>query len=318
MAYPKRHVLKGDILNGLDLFSGYGGITVALSEYVRPVVYCEIERYAQGILLSRMASGELPKAPVWDDVTTLDGFKLPRIDIIYGGFPCQDISVAGHGKGLEGERSGLVSEIFRLLDETKAPFVFLENVPNIRTKGAETVSKELAARGYDCRWCCVSAGDVGAPHQRKRWFLLAHSKSKGAEFYKRGIRGLSYGCDPQNDIPHSKSKGLSRHRESERTQEGLAITGDSGELHSDTVSNGRREGEFKVLRSEECEAVRPNVNGVCLYSGMWEVEPDVGRVVNGCPKRVDRIKALGNGVVPLQVKTAFEILIGGYYGKSMC
>jgi len=86
-----------------------------------------------------MSEGNLPKAPIWDDIRTLQAKELPDIDIIYGGFPCQDISVAGLQKGLEGERSGLFFEILRILDETQAPFIFLENVPNIRTKGAERV-----------------------------------------------------------------------------------------------------------------------------------------------------------------------------------
>jgi DNA (cytosine-5)-methyltransferase 1 len=100
---------------------------------------------------------------------------LPRIDIIFGGFPCQDISVAGLGKGLEGDRSGLFFEIVRLARECEPRFIFLENVPAIRTRGGERVVKELASIGYDCRWTTLSAAAVGAPHKRERWFLLAHA-----------------------------------------------------------------------------------------------------------------------------------------------
>lgn len=117
------------MINGLDLFSGIGGITIGLSEWVRPVAYCEIDPYCQSVLISRMLEGTLPTAPIWDDVKTLQGADLPEIDIICGGFPCQDISVAGHGKGLEGERSGLFFEIVRLAKEVKPTFLFLENVP---------------------------------------------------------------------------------------------------------------------------------------------------------------------------------------------
>ncbi len=123
------------MLNGLDLFSGIGGISLALSPWVTPVAYCEIERYAQAVLLSRMADGTLACAPIWDDVKTLgrDDIKL-QIDIITGGFPCQDISVAGAGASLDGERSGLYWEIYRLVGELKPRFVFLENVPAITTR----------------------------------------------------------------------------------------------------------------------------------------------------------------------------------------
>ena len=165
---------------GLDLFSGIGGITRALDGYVIPVAYCELDVYARGVLLSRMANGDIPVAPIWDDVKTLDGERLPKIDIIYGGFPCQDISLAGRRAGLEGKRSGLFFEIVRLAKETKASFIFLENVPGIRTKGLGRVIKELDQLGYDCRWGLLSAADVGAPHGRERWFLLAYSHNKPA------------------------------------------------------------------------------------------------------------------------------------------
>lgn len=166
------------MLNGLDLFSGIGGMSLALRKWVRPIAYCEIDPYCQGVLLSRMADESLSNGPIWDDIKTLDGniFK-GAIDIIYGGFPCQDISIAGHGKGLEGERSGLFFEIVRILRETRPRFLFLENVPAITTRGGIQIVKEITSLGYDCRWCVISASSVGAIHRRERWFLLAHSHS---------------------------------------------------------------------------------------------------------------------------------------------
>ena len=89
-------------MNGLDLFSGIGGISLALNPWVRTVAYCERDPYAQSVLLSRMQSSHIDYAPIWDDVQTLKGEELPEIDIISGGFPCQDISVAGNGAGLAG------------------------------------------------------------------------------------------------------------------------------------------------------------------------------------------------------------------------
>jgi DNA (cytosine-5)-methyltransferase 1 len=127
-----------------------------------------------------MRSKELDMAPIWDDITTLTASELLScdIDIIYGGFPCQDISVAGTGKGLDSERSGLYFEIYRLAKETKPKFIFLENVPAIRTRGLDKVVNSLTDLGYDCRWTVVSAAEVGAVHIRKRWFLLAYANSK--------------------------------------------------------------------------------------------------------------------------------------------
>jgi DNA (cytosine-5)-methyltransferase 1 len=131
-----------------------------------------------------MADGQLPVAPIWDDVKTFPRTLFAEeggVDIIYGGFPCQDISVAGPGGGLEGERSGLFYELCRVAKEVRPAFVFLENVPAIRTRGLGRVLTELTNMGYDCRWTCVSAAEVGALHLRKRWFLLAHSNSKRLE-----------------------------------------------------------------------------------------------------------------------------------------
>lgn len=244
---------------GLDLFSGIGGITKALDGYVRPVAYCEIEPYARAVLLSRMSIGDIPVAPIWHDVTTLHGDMLPRVDVIYGGFPCQDISVANpNGKGLDGKRSGLFFEIARLVSELRPSFVFLENSSAIRTRGLSTVVGELARLGYDCRWITLSSEEVGARQKRKRWFLLAHAKGR------REICG---------DV---------------RGNGGVPAT--SSTLFPGDYKRGGATG---------------NVSGE-----WWKFEPGVGRVVDGVPERVDRLRALGNAVVPAQAREAFKRLMG--------
>jgi len=241
------------LLNGLDLFSGIGGITLALQDWVRPVAYCEQDRYCQAVLLSKMQDGALPNAGVWDDVRTLDAEELPsRIDIIYGGFPCQDISSAGYGVGLGGERSGLFFHIARLVKETNPRFVFLENVPAIRTRGLNSVVQTFTELGYDCRWTVVSAAEVGAPHLRKRWFMLAHSAS--ARLERPRVDGNVNSPIQQKRKPSAYASSCGK------------IWGQSFEQSL--------------------------------------------RVDDGLPNWVDRIKGLGNAVVPLQAKTAFERLLG--------
>lgn len=163
---------------GLDLFSGIGGITKALEGYVEPIAYCEINSYCQAVLLSRMAEGDLPLAPIWDDVKTLTSHEIPPVDCIYGGFPCQDISIAGRGRGLESERSGLFFEIIRLAREIRPKFIFLENVAEIINRGGVRVIGELASIGYDVRWITISASFIGAFHKRQRWFALAYATNK--------------------------------------------------------------------------------------------------------------------------------------------
>lgn len=268
-------------MNGLDLFSGIGGISFALKQYIRTIAYCEIDRYAQSVLLSRMQSSDIDTAPIWDDVRSLKSEMLPKkIDIITGGFPCQDISVAGRGIGMEaGSRSGLFSEIIRLTEEIRPTFLFLENVPAIRTRGLTRVLCELTSIGYDSRWTIVSAAELGAPHLRKRWFLLAHNNGKRRRDKCRGRVGSEREGAP-NTIEYCKEKHV-----------------------ADSCSKNV---EGKCEKPRGIETSHQNTS----LSNWWSVEPDVDRVVNGLPHRVDRIKCLGNSVVPQQAREAFERLIG--------
>lgn len=170
------------MLNGLDLFSGIGGLSIALSPWVIPRAYCEKEPYAQAVLLSRMRDGSIPWAPIWDDVRSLSERMVgPEIDIIYGGFPCQDVSIAGAQVGLDGERSKLVFQLLRLVRELRPSFVFLENTPGLLSMGVERIYVELVEMGFDIRWTIVSAGEMGACHLRERWWLCAHSSSAGLQ-----------------------------------------------------------------------------------------------------------------------------------------
>lgn len=181
-------------MNALDLFTGIGGISVALSDYVKPVAYCEIDPYCQSVLLSRMQEGYLSKAPIWDDIRTLPYDELPPIDIITAGFPCQDISIAGNGKGLEGKRSGLFFEIVRLAKEIKPKFIFLENTKGILSRGGLQVMESLISIGYNARWITKSCREEGSPQHRERWFCLAYSDSKSDQ-------GLSSGKEKRQSKP---------------------------------------------------------------------------------------------------------------------
>lgn len=278
-------------MNGLDLFSGIGGISLALKPWVRTVAYCERDRYAQAVLLSRMASNELDRAPIWDDVTSLNGAMLPSVDIIFGGFPCQDISIAGRGEGLEGKRSGLFFEIIRLTRDIRPRFVFLENVPAITLRGLERVLLEFTSLGYDCRWTTLSAGELGAPHLRKRWFLLASDSD-------------SIGSGDQWQDLVRRNSGMDQR---------TADAGDDGaeESLADTDSKRRieRNSDARWSGGRDCKKEIKRC-GSSNGGGRWITEPDVGRVANGIPFRVDRIRGLGNSVVPLQAREAFKKLMG--------
>ena len=231
-----------DRIPALDLFSGIGGISLALEPWCRTVAYCENDPYAQGVLQTRMASNDLDTAPIWDDVRTLRVTDLPeRVELIAGGFPCQDLSVAGNGRGLDGERSGLFWQVYRLAKEVRPAFLFLENVPAIRTRGAAVVISALADLGYDCRWDVLSASDVGAPHKRDRWWLLAYATSLGRS---------------QGRPESTRKQGRSQPARGGGSL-GDAMRGRHG-TQTDEIRAGRN---------------RP------FNSGWWAAEPNVGRVV---------------------------------------
>jgi len=266
-------------VNGLDLFSGIGGVSLALEPWAQTVAYCERDRYAQGVLLSRMQEGRLHRAPIWDDITTLTGDMLPEIDIVFGGFPCQDISVAGAGRGMGGERSGLYSHLERIVGETKPAFVFLENVPAIRTRGLGRVVWGLASLGYDLRWTVISAASLGAPHKRDRWFLLATDANRFGLRDEPGRVGRSKGKSPARSINDGAEKPLA---------------------DSASPGSGKR----------TCQGGGPREPNDFMRNGWWTAEPDVGRVANGISNRVDQVRCLGNSVVPIQARKAFMRLAG--------
>jgi len=170
-------------LRTCHLFAGVGGGLLAdLILGHKPVVAVEWEPYACQVLRERAAEGWFPDLSVWEgDVRLFDPSEYTgKVDCIHAGFPCQDISVAGNQAGVGTEtRSGLYREVLRIAGIIRPRYLFLENVSAILSNGLGTVLADLAAMGMDARWICLRASDVGAPHGRDRWFLLAHTKSIG-------------------------------------------------------------------------------------------------------------------------------------------
>ena len=269
------------MLNGLDLFSGIGGLALALAPWVRPVAYCEIDPYAQGVLLSRMSDGSLPVAPIWDDIGTFRVSDLDvEIDIIYGGFPCQDISCAGTRKGLTGERSGLFFEIVRLAKELEPALVFLENSDEA-AKYRDTIFASFEAIGYACRDGVITAAEAcDADHERNRYWFLAYLDR--AELWQQSRRG----------------NGTSRQKTPVASSDGCA--------RAFADSQGERMQEWSICAPEE-----RGQEGVVSHGDVeWDIEPCLVRGVHGVSYRSHRIKCLGNAVVPQCARVAFERLAG--------
>lgn len=173
-------------MNELALFAGAGGGILG-GHLLGWRTVCAVERdaYAAQVLAQRQNDGVLRPFPVWSDVCSFDGTAWQGIvDVVSGGFPCQDISGAGKGAGIEGDRSGLWREMARIIREVRPNFVFLENSPLLVGRGLAVVLGDLAKMGFDAEWCCLSASDLGASHQRDRIWLVA---------YPSGQHGVSRG-----------------------------------------------------------------------------------------------------------------------------
>lgn len=173
----------------LHLFAGAGGGILGDLLLGREIVGAvEIEAYPREVLLSRQADKILPYFPIWDDVTTfrldnnetkeyIEYLQSIREELcICGGFPCQDLSIAGKQAGLDGERSGLWFEMFRIISEIRPKHIFVENSPMLTLRGLDRVTGDLSKIGYDCKWTVMGADDVNAPHQRKRLWLTGCRK----------------------------------------------------------------------------------------------------------------------------------------------
>jgi len=167
-------------MNELALFAGAGGgILGGKLLGWRTVCAVEWQPFCIGVLSQRQNDKILPAFPIWDDVCTFDGRPWRGlVDVVSGGFPCQDLSTAGKGRGLDGERSGLWREMARVVDEVRPRFVFVENSPALLVRGFERVLGDLATMGFDARWGVLSGRHVGAPHARERLWVVAHANER--------------------------------------------------------------------------------------------------------------------------------------------
>ena len=240
----------------LDLFSGIGGFSLGLERAgMETVAFCEIDKKAQLVLQKHW-----PNVPIFEDVSTLSAKDIDGpIDIICGGFPCQDISTAGKGAGLAGERSGLWFQFHRLIKEIKPKYAIIENVSALRSRGLDQVLRSLSEIGYDAEWHCIPATAVGAPHQRDRIWIIAYPNNQGEPTCSFNDEASGLSQSSRDEVAQSLCKGLEGQRFASRIQSELS----------------KASGDY------------------------WRQNtPSPIRVVDGVPNRVDRLKQLGNAVVP--------------------
>jgi DNA (cytosine-5)-methyltransferase 1 len=244
-----------------SLFAGIGGMDLGLE---RAGMVCrwqvEIDEYCRRVLTKHW-----PDVPKYGDIREVTGGELEAVDLICGGFPCQDISGAGERVGIDGARSGLWSEYIRLVRFLRPRFVLVDNVADLLVRGAGRVLGDLASGGYDAEWDCIPAASVGAHHLRDRAFIVAYANGK-----LLGQQHVNEGTRRNGHVDYSQMAHADR--------QGLAV----GQSFS---GNARKE-----LAAFE--------RGCRTDGGIWELEPGVGRVANGVPNRIHRLRGLGNAVVP--------------------
>jgi len=324
-------------MNELALFAGAGG--GILGGHLlgwRTVCAVEWEQYPASVLCARQNDGLLPPFPIWDDVCTFDGKPWRGIvDVVSGGFPCQDISAAGKGVGIDGERSGMWREMARIIHEVRPKFVFVENSPMLTSRGLGRVLGDLASMGFNARWGVLGAADIGAVHQRDRIWIcakwrgsLSHAQhdrigrweqqQKSIKEAERNVantsnqrlwscgRGDGWQSDRKNrewiyqqkrSGTNVKSSTFGKPQNLEKEISNASIIGQSGQ--------GQHE---QSINSEACSNWQTNIIESIGSSDFWTTEPNVGRVADGVASRVDRLKAIGNGQVPLCAATAWRIL----------
>lgn len=298
-----------------SLFSGIGGIDLGLQRAGFEIKWqVEIDGYCQKVLAKHW-----PDVARYGDIRTVGKHNLAPIDLIAGGFPCQDISNAGRRAGIDGERSGLWTEFYRIICELRPSFVLVENVAALLGRGFDQVLGDLAACGYDAEWQVLSAESVGAPHLRERVFIVAYPQ-----------RSQWWQSKPFGDVPNRQNaqwqEASSRLRASSEngrkgilaytTGEGLSIRRQSRLTPHETQARAGMEYQFERCGKDVADPDRQSLavgqvfgsyaakelttfkRSCSTGAGQWTTESRLDRVANGVPHRVDRLKGLGNAVVP--------------------
>ncbi len=335
------------VITCLELFAGVGmlgeGIRAGikyLGGNARTICYVERDAYPAALLVARIQDECLDDAPIWSDVVTFDAKPFyGKVDFVIAGFPCQDLSIAGRREGLDGARSGLFFEVLRIAKDCGARGIFLENVAGIASakstfmdaqkeneeyeeRAASRVVGELSDHGYDAEWATLRASDVGASHERNRWFCLAWQREK-INIKKMADSGLQHEQLQQREIRQkftrssrvlANAANVGRERRtSQRRQTLVRLKHASVVVLPNANQSQRRERSASRLFAPAQND--PSWHGIISANQAFSpaLEPDFCGAINGYAVAMDkhrnaRLKCLGNAVVPLCAATAFVAL----------
>lgn len=282
----------------ISLFSGIGGLELGLEAAIpnaETIIQVEQNEFCRQVLAKHW-----PNAKRYSDVREVDGAKLPPAEILAAGFPCQDISSAGKGAGLAGTRSGLWYECARIIEEARPRWVVVENVASGAKRWVDAVRGSLGQLGYETIPIPISAADVGAPHLRRRVFIVAHANGKHLRHKRQRDAGR-------------RTDGVCPPRQTEPAHDGAA-------RHVAHANGGRRESERKPPEAGQQSSPRSEPDGRSCTQARpshprrahegWAPGPPVCGVDDGPTTRMDRdrLKALGNAVVPQCAQVVGEII----------
>lgn len=308
-------------MKALSLFSGIGGLDLAAEAAgIKTVAFCEIDPFCREVLAKHW-----PGVPIFEDVFTLRGEDVGTVDVIHGGFPCQPFSLAGRQRGRDDERY-LWPEFSRLVGEIKPLWVVAENVPGIyKHDVAGAVCEDLERQGYAVGIWNYEAACVGAPHRRSRVFFVGHAQDVPDRYGLREQQSQGGICeigrrasDVREDAANADSVIRGTHGAEPTRQQRPSWVRDGGSDVADAESGrlyhgddredvGKTAGEINAP-DDSGEALSEPQFGSAGCDSWWLLEPDVGRVAYGVPRRVDRLRALGNAVVPQQAYPLFRAI----------
>lgn len=283
----------------LSLFTGIGGGCLASQHLLkhRLIGYVEKNEYCQKVIRSRIEDGLLDNAPIFGDIQTFIDTGYCEVyrevtDIVSAGFPCQPFSVAGKRKGAEDERN-MWPATCEAIKRIKPCYAFLENVSGLTYSGyIGRILQDLAQIGYDAKWMHLSAANCGALHKRERLWIMAYPENKRINWRQCGVQKIE--ADRTGNITYSQSK--------------YDRQCDTGTSERQTQQSRKCGCKANMANPDSKQAKRPTVKWE--ECNPWATEPKMDRVVNGVPRRMERIRALGNAQVPIVAATAFRILMG--------
>ena len=326
----------------LSICTGYGGIELGLKPImprIRTVCYVENEVGASKILGARIRDGILDDAPIWTDLRTFDAKAWRgKIHLVTGGFPCQPHSIAGRKRGADDPRE-LSGEVLRIAEELGCPTLFLENVETIKRFYWDTIRPQLHRLGYKTKEGIFSAEEAGAPHRRRRFFILAyHDNSRVSTFGYEGqqewserteerqdrslseLAGQGQGAQLENTIVNGNRGGSQGLYQEDRTRRSdSTVQTQRSSINLGDTSIERLEGNGFARQTKSCERSRtvplypPRPDDTRgwerVYTEMQTLIPTFCRVVNGSTPQVDgQLRAIGNGVVPAVAGKAWSVL----------